>query len=284
MVSLTDIQKQITTKYVAEMAAIGETVDPSTWSITSLERLFIYVFAYCSFVLQSLFETFKTEVDYTIANKNPHRLEWYANTIKAFQYGYDVDHSTFQYNNTGISDSVIAASKIIAYCAVTEEADSLNVKVAKDNGTDLEPLNTTELNALRSYMEHPTYGQKDAGVFLTFISDPADSLKLGLEIYFNPTILDENGVENSSGKQVVKEAIKTHLKNLPFNGVFALQTLVDILQMVSGVIYVKINSVQVKADGATSYSTIDVYYIPNSGYLRLINDSDLTLTFTADAV
>jgi hypothetical protein len=277
--TLEEIKKQITDVYVANMAIAGYTVDPTTWSIVNIQRIIIFVVAYCHFILYKNTETTKAEIDETIANKTPHRLKWYANTVKAFQYGYNVSETNFLYDNSGLSDSAIAASKIVAYCAVTEEADSLNIKVAKDNGTDLEPLTNTELNSLRDYMENPTYGQKDAGVFLTFISDPADSLKLKLKIYYKPTILNDTGVEIATGAATVKNAIQNHLKNLPFNGVFALQTLVDVLQAVNGVEFVKLENVDVKADAVIDYSPVDVYYLPASGYLRIIDDADLTISF-----
>lgn len=274
--TLTDIQQQITTTYVAEMAAIGVTVNPANWSVTNLERLFIYVVAYCVFVLEKLFDVFKAEVEETIATQKPHTTRWYANKVKAFQLGYNLPVDSDKYDNTGLTQQQIDASKIVAYCAVTEEADALNIKVAKNSGADLAPLSNVELAALQAYVGVI----KDAGVFTTFINQAADSLKLSLEMHVNPMVIDANGVNILTGVKTVEAAILNHLKNLPFNGVFATQTLIDELQKVSGVVYVKVNLIQVKPDGFTNHENVVVYYIPASGYLRIVQPADLSLTFT----
>lgn len=273
--TLDEIKKEITNKYVAEMAAIDIAVDSTTWSATNLMRLFIYVFAFCQLILEKLFDTYKTEVEDTIANKNPHTLKWYANKVLAFQYGYDLPVDNDEYNNTGISESVIEASKVVAYCAVSERADILTIKIAKNNGDNLEPLASPELAALQAY----TRKFKDAGVFVSYVNEPADSLKLNASIYYSPIVMDDTGVNISSGEETVKNAIDFYLKNLTFNGEFSLQKLTDELQKVEGVKYIDLNIVQVKSSVASAYQNVDVYYLPASGYLRFIAPTDLNLSY-----
>lgn len=280
--SLNDIKAEITARYVAEMAAIDETVNPTTWSVTNLQRLFIYVVAFCIFSLEKLFDIFKIEVAETISNKNPHTKNWYKNIVLAYQHGYVVEAGSLQYDNTGISIDDIEASKVIGYCAVTEEADALNIKVAREVSGELAPLSDSQLAGLQEYMEDDKLGQKDAGVFITFVNEDADSLKLSLDVYINPALIDSTGIHIVSGTATTKAAIKNFLKNLAFNGVFTPQDLVDALQLVEGVELIKIVVCQVKADGGSSYQTVDVKYLPNSGYLRIIDDADLTLNFIAN--
>jgi hypothetical protein len=276
--SINDIKVLITNKYVAEMAAIGEVVDPTTWSATSLERCAIFVFAYCQYVLENLFDVFKTEVAETIAAKNPHTLRWYAEKAKAYQHGYSVVTGTDVYDNSGLTDAQIAASKIVAYTAATEELDGLSLKVAKDTG-DLVPLSGSELAGLQDYFGNQTNGIKDAGVFITFINQSADGLKASIDVYYNPTILDGNGVDISSGASTVADGAKAYLKMLPFNGVFAAQNYQDYFQKIEGVVYIKFNSLEVSSDAGANYQAMDVYYIPVSGYLRYLNSNDLTINY-----
>ncbi len=274
--TLDNIKTLITNKYVSEMAAIGETVDPTTWSAVSLERLVIYVFAFCQFVLEQIFDTHKADVESIIANKTPHRINWYANKVLDFMFGYDLIADQDIYDTTGLSESDIATAKVVAHCTVTDRADILTIKVAKNNGSDLEPLSNTELAALQSYM----HKIKDAGVFLTFVNEAADSLLANISIQYNAMILDENGVDILSGIETVKNAVKDYLKSLPFNGEFSLQALVDVLQKVDGVVYANLKSIRVKATISSIYQDVTTYYIPASGYLRIINNSDLVLNYT----
>jgi hypothetical protein len=103
-------------------------------SKTSIWRLFTYVVAVSLFALENLFDLFSTDVNEIIAAKNPHTLRWYAEKSKAFQYGYNLPADTDLYDNTGIADSIIEDSKIIAHAAVVEQERGLRIKVAKNNG------------------------------------------------------------------------------------------------------------------------------------------------------
>jgi hypothetical protein len=191
-----------------------------------------------------------------------------------------VDASTLQYNLTGVSDAAIEAARIVKYCAVDDGNDSLNVKVAKETGGVLEPLTPGELAGLKSYMEDDQLGQKDAGVFLNFINDNADELLLKYDVYVNPSVIDDTGVHILSGVKTVEVAINNFLESLEFNGVFATQNLeIEIRKNVEGVELMKLRLCQVRAAGESLWNTLDVQYLPNSGYLKFINTNDLELNY-----
>ncbi len=275
--SIATIKTLITTQYVSQMAAVGYTVDPTTWSAVSIERLFIYVIAFCTNILEQLFDKHTADVNALIASDKTHTTQWYATKAKAFQLGYTLVQDQDNYDNSLLTDAQVAASKIVAYASVTEENEGLNLKVAKDTG-DLVPLTNTEITAFSAYMKQI----KDAGVFLTIISQAADSLKLHAGIVYNPQVLDANGVSIIDGSTPVVDAINNYLKNLPFNGVFAPQDLTDAVQKVDGVIYFTPTYIGVSSDGGTTYNPIAVKYIPASGYVRFINPTDLVLTYTTN--
>jgi hypothetical protein len=279
--NLNDIKTQITQRYVAEMAAIGVVVDSTNWSVVSLERCIISVFAFCSFVLENLMDVFKAEINETIAQKNPHTKNWYKNTVLAYLHGFVVDAKTLQYNLSGVSEAAIQAAQIVKYCAVADGNDGLNVKIAKDVNGDLQPLTASELAGLKDYMEDSQLGQKDAGVFINFINEDADNLQLTYDIYVNPSVIDTNGVHIVTGVKVVEVAIYSFLKSIEFNGVFAPQILEDKLRDdTEGVELVKLKRCNVKADSASSWTAVDVKYLPNSGYLKIANPtSDLIIEY-----
>lgn len=278
--TLDDIKQSITQRYVAEMAAIGITVDATTWSATNIERCIIYIFAYCAYILEKLFDTHTAEINDIIANKKPHTKNWYKNIVLAYQHGFVVNATTLEYDNTGISDSVVEASKVVKYCAVAEGADTLNIKIAKETGGELMPLSSAELAGLQDYMEDDKLGQKDAGIYISFINEDADALQISYDVYVNPSVIDINGVHIISGLNTVELAIKQHLKSLQFNGVFAPQRLEEFIKSTcEGVELLKLRSCLVKPHGASTWLAVDVQYLPNSGYLKIINTNDLTLNY-----
>lgn len=270
-------QELITQQYVSGAAALGITIDPVNWSITNLDRLVIRACAYCAFIVDSLFDLFKADVNETIAALKPHSERWYAEKAKLFQYGYNLPPDSVDYDNTGILGSVVAFSRIVAYAAVIEQSRGLRIKVAKDEEGTLVPLDEDQLTAFIAYMKKV----KDAGVKLNITSTVADNLKANIHIIYNPLVLKNDGSRlDGLNAEPVQTAIKDFLNNLPFNGVFSIQKLIDAIQAVDGVSDLRINSISARY-GELPFSTIDIDYTPDSGYLR-IEVGDLVISFASE--
>lgn len=275
--TISEIQAEI----IAAKEADANLAVLTSQSKTAIWVLWTYVVAVGIWTLEKLFDSHKSEVQTIIYNMKPHSLPWYANKAKDFEYGQDLPPDTDKYDNTGLTDEEIEESKIVAYASVTEADRNLRVKVAKDGGTDLEPLEAQELASFSEYMNRI----KDAGVFLTIESLPADSLRLNLDIYYNPLVMDSFGARiDGTASQPVKDAITQYLKNLPFNGVLVSAYLIDALQAVDGVV------IPVLRDGVMwcKYGTFDfepypVMYQTDAGYIR-IADADLSINYIAQSV
>jgi hypothetical protein len=267
-------QTQITNAYVANAATIGIYIRPELWSVTNMDRCVIYAVAVCAYLLNSLFDLFKADVDETISAMKPHSLRWYALKAKAFQYGFSLVADADYYNNTGIDADVVAASKIVSNVAVTEQTRGLRIKVAKLVSSDLAPLGTTELAAFQFYMKQV----KDAGVKLNITTSVADNLKNDITIIYNPLVLNASGERiDGTDPLPVQNAIRSFLKNLPFNGVFSIQKYEAKLLEIDGVTDLKINSISARY-GLLPFANINISYTPDSGYMR-IADADLTINF-----
>jgi hypothetical protein len=277
--TITEIHADITNTLVNELAAIEITINPATWSKTNLLRLITYIVAVCQWTVEQLQDIHKAEVNDLIAQKKPHSLRWYAEKAKAFQYGDDLVTEQDYFDNTGIEDDVVEASKIVKYAAVVRQRRAngrifLRIKAATTNGADLAKLEEEQLNALREYFNRIA----DAGVDIQIDSLVADRLKLRLKIYYNPLILGANGSRlDGTDNAPVPNAIRNYLQNLPFNGLFVLAHLVDALQAIDGV------EIPHLLECYTSYgnlplTTVDVEYVPDSGYLR-IDDVDLSIEY-----
>jgi hypothetical protein len=273
------IQQQAIDTMVAELSTIDITIDPATWSKTNMLRLLTYVFAVCAWALENLFDTHKTEVTEEISAKKPHSLRWYAEKAKAFQYGYNLVTEQDYYDNTNLTDDEIEGSQIVKYAAVVRQRRAngriyLRIKVATISGNDLVPLIDAQLSALREYFDRIS----DAGVDLEITSGPADRLKLGLKIYYNPLLLTAGGSRiDGTSSTPVPDAIRDYLQSLPFNGLYVLAHQVDALQAVDGVVIPHI--IEASATyGVIPLTSVDVEYLPDSGYLR-IDDLDLSIEY-----
>lgn len=248
-------------------------------SSVSIWRAWLWVTAYAIWTLEKLFDIFKKEVDDTIQTKMPHTGSWYVYKAKNFQYGYNLVTDKDYYDNTGIDEQTIAASKIVAYAALVEQP-LIRLKVAKKSGADLAKLSAPELAAFVAYILRI----KDAGVKLkstTITSTDPDDLKLVLRVKYNPLILDSTGARlDGTDATPVKSGIKKYLADksaADFNGLFSVQKLVDAIQAIEGVQDLHVDSILYKY-GALPFTSVDIDFVPDSGYL-VIQDANLTITY-----
>lgn len=269
--AIIDIKKEMTGQWMASasvQSAYGFPEGASfedVFSKVSLESIFFYIVAVCQWTLEKLFDSHKTEVAEIISTLKPHTPRWYAARAKEFQYGDNLMEDSDAYDNTGQTQEEIDGKKIVAYSAVVEQNGGLLIKVARNAGDDLAPLSDGELAAFTDYVGRV----KDAGVVVEVLSREADSLKLGLEIYYNPLVLNSKGERiDGTSASPVEDAIRSYLKNTPFNGMLVLAYLTDALQGVEGVVIPHIESAQCRY-GEINWESIRVKYQPFSGYTRL---------------
>lgn len=248
-------------------------------SKVSIWRLWTYIVAVCQWTIENLQDLFKSDVTTLIATLKPHTKQWYASKVLAFQYGYDLPADSDVYDNSALTADQITASQVVSYCAVVDVIINnqayLRIKVAGTNNGDLAALPDAQLTALQAYLAII----KDAGVKLLVTTGNPDGLKQSADIYYNPLVLNNNGNRlDGTGDTPVQDAINAYLKNLPFNGRLTLQSLVDALQVVDGVSLINIKSASAQY-GSLPYTSFAVWYDPDSGYMRFINDGDLQLNF-----
>ena len=252
----------------AVVAMFGNTSSVAIW------KILFYAVAFCINALETIQDMFRTEIDGLIAAEKPHSARWYAGMAKKFQYGYNLVPEADYYNNTILTQDQVNASLIVAYAAVVEQDRGIRIKVAKIVNGDLVPLAAPELAAFVQYMEEV----KDAGIKLLITTAVADDLKSTLRIYYNPLVLNAAGGRiDGIDAAPVKTAFKNYLLNLPFNGLFVPQLMLDALEVVDGVVIVKDDLWQARY-GALDYAGIDVEYKPDAGYVR-IADANLLITF-----
>ncbi|MGJ1244278.1 hypothetical protein [Sphingobacterium multivorum] len=269
--TISQIQDEIKTaiQVRSELADLTSTSKSAIWLAMT------YAIAFVVFTVESLFDLHKSEVENTLSLLKPHTQRWYREKAKLFQYGYSLITDSEVYDNSSLTDQQVEDSKIIKYCAVNEAVDEsrLIVKIATASSTgDLEPIGPTELIAFKSYMNEV----KDAGLTITVTNYLPDILFLDMIIFYDPLIFNGSGETLLGGTKPVEIAIDQFLRQLPFNGVLQLNLLAEALRMIEGVEIPHIAKasscwINPSIGGYGDPVTIDVYKIPESGYFK-VND------------
>lgn len=162
-------------------------VELNSSSKVAIFRLFVFVVSFSIWVLETLFDTHKKEVDDIIEAKMPHRPSWYRTKAKAFQLGFDLIEDSDKYDNTGFTDDVIEASKIIKYSAVTQNGGQLLIKIAAENDGVLTPITAPQKAAFDAYISEIA----DCGVKYIVVNNQPDILLLNMQIYRDSLVIDD---------------------------------------------------------------------------------------------
>lgn len=258
----------------------GQSFDEQ-FSSVSLENIMFSNVATSMFVMQELFEKFKSDISDSINQQMPGTANWYAYKAMLFQYGKDLVDDADYYDNTGLTDDQIAAMRVVKYAAAVESKDKsiLYLKVASgdDNGNRY-PLSSAQLTAFKQYINDVQY----AGVRIQIINDNPDDMRLNIDVYYDPLVLNELGERlDGLSNTPIPDAIREHLKNLPFNGTYSNQGLVDVLQAIDGVHIAEIKYSGSRHGAYSQFAEINAREVAYAGYYQ-ISDANLSLNFIPD--
>jgi hypothetical protein len=258
----------------------GQTFEDA-FSSVSIESIIFSNVATGMFVMQELFEQFKRDVSASIGEQMPGTAAWYAWKARMFQYGRELVPDTDRYDNAGLTDEQVAAMRVVKYAAAVESRDGsiLYVKVAsEDGGGNRRPLSSGQLTAFGRYMDSIRY----AGVRIEAVNDEPDDMRLNIDVYYDPLVLDELGKRlDGLSDTPLQDAIRDHLENLPFDGTYSNQRLVDVLQTVDGVRIAEIKYSGSRYGAYSQFTEINAREIAHAGYYR-VSDANLTLNFIPD--
>ncbi|MCQ2359943.1 MAG: hypothetical protein MJ009_00480 [Paludibacteraceae bacterium] len=242
----------------------------SKFSKVSIESILLYIVAASIWTLEKLMDTHRNEVEAYIEKMKPHTLKWYVEKAKAFHYGESLIEGTDKYLNADDAEGVVMP---VTFAACSEDNATLYLKVAKSGPA---ALTENEKSAFESYMREI----KDAGVRIDVISLDGDYLEATMTIYYNPLLIDAEGNSKTDGSSVVENAIRGYIENLPFNGEFRNNSLVDALQAVDGVEMVELGSI-FSGQVAGSMTEVVAFCTPASGYFKFEGRTTLHITYIA---
>jgi hypothetical protein len=285
--NIAEFKRLMTDSYIGDDTIIGAYgLSPGLtfedqFSAVSLENIIFSDVATVMFVMQELFDRFKIDISEILNAQFSGTVNWYAYKAMLFQFGMELVPETDFYDNTGLTAGQIAVMRVVHYAAAVEARDKsiLYVKIATDDQNGIrKPLPSAQLIAFKQYLNNVQY----AGVRISVINDLPDEMRLVIDIYYDPLVLDETGSRlDETANTPVQDAIKNYLVNLPFNGTYTNQGLVDTLQMIDGVRIAEIKSASSRYGAYTTFAEINAREIAHAGYYQISNPN-MILNFIAD--
>lgn len=257
-----EIKQALTAEFIKQPEIIeAYGLDPNKsfdrqFSHASIENILLYVVAKSISDLEALFDLHRREVSEIIEEIIPHRPKWYRDKALRFMLDHVLIDETDRYDTDGMTDAEIADAQIVKYAVAVELNGLLVVKIATGEPGALQPVEPEQQVQFEAYMNEV----RDAGVKISVINQSGDPFACELRIFFDPILLQSDVVTSA------KNAIKSYITGLPFNGEYSNMALVDVVQAVEGVKVVTFVS-------AASASNIGDKMTPTAGYFTFDPDT-----------
>jgi len=228
---------------------VGDATFDSTFSTVSIENIWFSIVASAIWVLESIYDAFKADVDEKISGAVVASIPWYHKIALEFQYGDSLvfDEETQQF----VYPTIDPSKQIVKFAACRDVGGGVYIIAAKADGSgNPTPLSASELEAFESYMLQ----RKPAGIIMQVASLGPDTVRINMTVEYDPQVLNASGelLEDTSVKPV-EVAINEYLRGIVFGGVLNKNKLIDAVQAAPGVKDLVLSSLRVKASGTGTY-------------------------------
>jgi hypothetical protein len=258
----------VTENMAALMAQLTSTSKVAIW------RLWVWIVAAHSWVIDSLLDKHKADVQYIADTAQYGGDAWWYDRALEFQLDDTVqvltDASGKKYSGYSTVKPDTDPSRIIKLCAVVSKDGVTIIKVATLTGGAPSPIGSS-LSAFNTYIKTI----QPSGVKVKGYSVAADLVKYTIDLEYDSLL------PLADVKAAVESAIVDYHSNLVYNGVLYLSKLGDAIQQtkitVDGGLSTerkvlcikdfKINTAEGKSSTATTYATINRTYATDSGYV-----------------
>lgn len=278
--TVSEIQTQIQTALITNLAAVNVTIDPTQWSKFNILRLLCFTFATCCAVIEQLMDVLTSNIEAIASTAAAPSALWIQ--AKMFQFQYSSSNpQILQLIDTVPQYPVIDTTLcIITGCSVTSTAPNIvTVKVA--TGNPFVALTTPQLQAAQGFLNQ--IGA--SGIVYQVQSNNSDLIYIIASIYYDgqyASVINAN----------VTAAINSFLQaqsNTNLNGVVKMTSLEEAITSVPGVNDVVLVTVAGRKSsdliGASIYTVLNQTllakeYDPSAGYTTL-DSTNTVLTFIA---
>lgn len=251
-------------------------------SSVGIANLWAYITAVCINALELLWDKMKSNIEGSIAKAGAGTAPWIRERILEFQTGDNVIYS----NGNLVYQNVDVNKRIITRCSITQDGNRVvRAKIAK--GVNPTPLSGAEVSELEYYIDKIRF----AGTQINVINLQADRLYIVADIRYDGQYAD-------SISDDVIAALNAYCSGLSsienFNGIVYVNKVVDAIQAVPGVVWVKMQEVSYRAYTGSWAARTKIYDLSAgiddgkaetiSGYIvqedDTLHDFVNTLTFT----
>lgn len=212
-----------------------------TFSAVSVENIIFHIVASAIYVLETIFDRFRSDVDDRLSTSILATIPWYHKICLEFQYGDELvyDESTGQFRYAQVDES----KQVVKYAAVRDSGGGVTILVSgEDANGNPEALSDDVLKVFRQYLSK----RKPAGIMVDAYSFNPDKIQINLTVQYDAMLLNSDGsVISSPSVFPVEDAINGYLKGIVYGGTFNKTKLIDAVQAATGVVDVVINTISV---------------------------------------
>lgn len=225
----------------------------NVFSAVSFESILFGIVASAAYVIESLFDIFKQDVDKKIATAVLSTVPWYHKIALQYQHGDPLvlDSDTMQYGYETVSPD----KQVVKFAACRDKGGYVYILAAgADADGRPERLPDSILMPFKQYMND----LKPAGVPIDVYSSDPDSIRISMSVQYDSLVMNEDGslIEDPSVFPV-EEAVTNYLYGIEYGGVFNKTKLVDAVQNAVGVQDIALHYVEVKKAAADNYEGVN---------------------------
>ncbi|MBE6234746.1 MAG: hypothetical protein E7112_00755 [Bacteroidales bacterium] len=256
--TIKEIKKGMTDQFMAdpvmrEKYGLSETdTFDSAFSLVSVESILFDIVAAAAYVLESIFDIFRKEVDGKVATAVVGTIPWYHRICLEYQHGdaLVLNEATCMYEYPKVDES----KRIIRYAACRDFGGGIYILVA---GADAEghpaALSNDVLTAFTEYVGR----RKPAGIIADIYTSDPDDITISMTVQYDPMLMNADGsLIADPAVHPVKEAVNAYLAGIAYGGTFNKTRLTDAVQAAEGVVDLQLGQVMAKRADADTYTEI----------------------------
>ena len=256
--TIKEIKKSMTDAFMADQTIrdvygiTGTASFEDTFSAVSIESILFYIVASAVYVLETLFDLFKKDVDDKVATAVLASIPWYHRICLEYQHGDALvfDETTQQYGYGTVDES----KRLVRFAACRDAQGGVRVLVSGADASGLpEALSDDVLTPFKEYLNL----RKPAGVPVSVSSYSPDEIKLDITVQYDPLVMNADGsLITDPSVFPAEDAVNGYVHGIVYGGVFNKTKLVDAMQSAQGVVDLILGEVSAKSSLDGQFGTV----------------------------